>query len=216
MFNFRCRERRRQSSESSATPESQRRSSIDSVGSHSSVPNTDWLRAVENRLKYDSTLSSPDNSITTTENNVYGNVMFEETFKEINLDSKSNCDTNMDSCDSVPNIVIESSRPTLEDNIDIGRSKDLDKSDNVESFEVQNTKDKTVIIENLERRVSEGEKNDATPVWMISPELLALRHNLTFPESTTASPIIRRTHRVCRKFSVDLSKKSYLLSIFLV
>lgn len=205
MFNFRCRERRRQSSESSATPESQRRSSIDSVGSHSSVPNADWLRAVENRLKYDSSLSSPDNSITIIEDNIYGNVVLEENFKEINLDSKINCDTNVDSCDSVPNIVIESSRLTLEDNIDRDRSKD--KSDNVESCGVQNTKDKTVFIENLERRVSEGEKNDATPVWMISPELLALRHNLTFPESTTASPIIRRTHSVCRKFSVDLSKK---------
>jgi hypothetical protein len=39
---------------------------------------------------------------------------------------------------------------------------------------------------------------------MSSPELLALQHNLTFPESATASPIVRRMHR-CRRFSVDLS-----------
>lgn len=45
---------------------------------------------------------------------------------------------------------------------------------------------------------------DDVPPWMSSPELLALQHNLTFPESATASPIVRRTHR-CRQFSVDLS-----------
>lgn len=44
------------------------------------------------------------------------------------------------------------------------------------------------------------------PTWMKSPELLALQHNLTFPESTTASPItVRRAHR-CRRFSVDLAQ----------
>jgi len=45
---------------------------------------------------------------------------------------------------------------------------------------------------------------DEIPPWMSSPELLALQHNLTFPESATASPIVRRMHR-CRRFSVDLS-----------
>lgn len=41
------------------------------------------------------------------------------------------------------------------------------------------------------------------PSWMRSPELLALQHNLTFPESATASPVtLRRAHR-CRRFSVD-------------
>lgn len=49
-------------------------------------------------------------------------------------------------------------------------------------------------------------EDDVAPSWMISPELLALRHNLTFPESATASPIVRRAQRCCRKFSVDLSK----------
>lgn len=48
------------------------------------------------------------------------------------------------------------------------------------------------------------------PAWMISPELLALRHNLTFPESVTNSPVVRRAQRCCRKFSVDLSKCKYV------
>jgi hypothetical protein len=48
---------------------------------------------------------------------------------------------------------------------------------------------------------------DDVPPWMSSPELLALQHNLTFPESATASPIVRRTLR-CRQFSVDLSTET--------
>lgn len=52
------------------------------------------------------------------------------------------------------------------------------------------------------------------PSWMRSPELLALQHNLTFPESATASPVtLRRAHR-CRKFSVDLSEMRSLRLFF--
>lgn len=52
------------------------------------------------------------------------------------------------------------------------------------------------------------------PSWMRSPELLALQHNLTFPESATASPVtLRRTHR-CRRFSVDLSEMRSLRLFF--
>ncbi|XP_033333591.2 TBC1 domain family member 16 [Megalopta genalis] len=52
------------------------------------------------------------------------------------------------------------------------------------------------------------------PTWMRSPELLALQHNLTFPESATASPItLRRAHR-CRRFSVDLSEMRSLRLFF--
>lgn len=61
---------------------------------------------------------------------------------------------------------------------------------------------------------SEEEGCGGTPTWMVSPELLALRHNLTFPESATASPVLRRAHRVCRKFSVDLSKEFYYQSFY--
>lgn len=52
------------------------------------------------------------------------------------------------------------------------------------------------------------------PTWMRSPELLALQHNLTFPESATASPVtLRRAHR-CRRFSVDLSQMRSLRLFF--
>ncbi|KAG7189432.1 hypothetical protein KM043_017134 [Ampulex compressa] len=52
------------------------------------------------------------------------------------------------------------------------------------------------------------------PSWMRSPELLALQHNLTFPESATASPVtLRRAHR-CRRFSVDLSEMRSLRLFF--
>ncbi|XP_015433731.1 PREDICTED: TBC1 domain family member 16-like [Dufourea novaeangliae] len=52
------------------------------------------------------------------------------------------------------------------------------------------------------------------PTWMRSPELLALQHNLTFPESATASPVtLRRAHR-CRRFSVDLSEMRSLRLFF--
>ncbi|KYN28146.1 TBC1 domain family member 16 [Trachymyrmex cornetzi] len=52
------------------------------------------------------------------------------------------------------------------------------------------------------------------PSWMRSPELLALQHNLVFPESATASPVtLRRAHR-CRKFSVDLSEMRSLRLFF--
>ncbi|XP_014611475.1 PREDICTED: TBC1 domain family member 16 [Polistes canadensis] len=56
--------------------------------------------------------------------------------------------------------------------------------------------------------------DEEIPSWMRSPELLALQHNLTFPESATASPVtLRRAHR-CRRFSVDLSEMRSLRLFF--
>ncbi|XP_033221516.1 TBC1 domain family member 16 [Belonocnema kinseyi] len=56
--------------------------------------------------------------------------------------------------------------------------------------------------------------DEEIPAWMRTPELLALQHNLTFPESATASPItLRRAHR-CRRFSVDLSQMRSLRLFF--
>lgn len=52
------------------------------------------------------------------------------------------------------------------------------------------------------------------PSWLRTPELLALQHNLTFPDSANASPVaIRRIHR-CRRFSVDLSQMRSLRLFF--
>lgn len=52
------------------------------------------------------------------------------------------------------------------------------------------------------------------PTWLRTPELLALQHNLTFPESATASPVaVRRAHK-CRRFCVDLSQMRSLRLFF--
>ena len=49
---------------------------------------------------------------------------------------------------------------------------------------------------------------------MRTPELLALQHNLAFPESASASPVaLRRAHR-CRRFSVDLGRMRSLRLFF--
>ncbi|XP_053594980.1 TBC1 domain family member 16 [Microplitis demolitor] len=56
--------------------------------------------------------------------------------------------------------------------------------------------------------------NQDVPNWMRTPELLALQHNLTFPESTTASPIAMRRALQCRRFSVDLSQMRSLRLFF--
>ncbi|XP_036139472.1 TBC1 domain family member 16 isoform X2 [Monomorium pharaonis] len=56
--------------------------------------------------------------------------------------------------------------------------------------------------------------DEEMPSWMRSPELLALQHNLVFPESATASPVtLRRAHR-CRRFSVDLGEMRSLRLFF--
>ncbi|XP_011301366.1 TBC1 domain family member 16 [Fopius arisanus] len=52
------------------------------------------------------------------------------------------------------------------------------------------------------------------PTWMRSPELLALQHNLTFPESATASPVTVRRAHACRRFSVDLGQMRSLRLFF--
>ncbi|XP_054283998.1 TBC1 domain family member 16-like isoform X1 [Macrosteles quadrilineatus] len=155
----RCGDKRRQSTESISTPDSYRHSSADSLESHSSVPNSDWLREIESRLKRGS-LSS-DNSIKSPDEN------------------KPEC------CESVPNIVIDTSPPCSLDSV----------SD----------------TSMCERRMSASKE---MPAWMVSPEVLAQRHNLTFPDSATASPVVRRAYRTCRKFSVDLSEMRSLRLFF--
>lgn len=56
---------------------------------------------------------------------------------------------------------------------------------------------------------------DTNSAWM-TPELLAYKHNLTFPESATSSPIVQRRAMPlkCRRFSVDLSQMRSLRLFF--
>lgn len=59
--------------------------------------------------------------------------------------------------------------------------------------------------------------DETTQPWMTTPELLALQHNLTFPESATASPVLSYMSRMqhkCRRFSVDLSQMRSLRLFF--
>ncbi|CAH0564454.1 unnamed protein product [Brassicogethes aeneus] len=52
--------------------------------------------------------------------------------------------------------------------------------------------------------------------WITTPEFLAQKHNLIFPESTNNSPILpsKRNNHVCRRFSVDLSQMRSLRLFF--
>ncbi|XP_073824758.1 TBC1 domain family member 16 [Musca autumnalis] len=56
--------------------------------------------------------------------------------------------------------------------------------------------------------------DDNNPNWM-TPELLAFKHNLAFPDSANSTPTIRRKSNMkCRRFSVDLSQMRSLRLFF--
>ncbi|XP_075151998.1 TBC1 domain family member 16-like isoform X2 [Haematobia irritans] len=61
---------------------------------------------------------------------------------------------------------------------------------------------------------SEESVSDDNPNWM-TPELLAFKHNLSFPDSACSTPTMRRKsiHK-CRRFSVDLSQMRSLRLFF--
>ncbi|XP_073945112.1 TBC1 domain family member 16-like [Choristoneura fumiferana] len=53
------------------------------------------------------------------------------------------------------------------------------------------------------------------PNWMSTPEFLALKHNLVFPDSVQSSPVPQRRAPIkCRRFSVDLSQMRSLRLFF--
>lgn len=64
------------------------------------------------------------------------------------------------------------------------------------------------------RSLSVSSVDENSPNWM-TPELLAYKHNLSFPESASASPVVtRKTPIKCRRFSVDLSQMRSLRLFF--
>ena len=64
------------------------------------------------------------------------------------------------------------------------------------------------------RTTSVSSVEDVSPNWM-TPELFAYKHNLAFPDSATASPIMtRKIPLKCRRFSVDLSQMRSLRLFF--
>lgn len=66
----------------------------------------------------------------------------------------------------------------------------------------------------LMRTQSISSVDDSTTNWM-TPELLAYKHNLAFPDSVTSSPMLTRNVPMkCRRFSVDLSQMRSLRLFF--
>lgn len=64
------------------------------------------------------------------------------------------------------------------------------------------------------RSLSISSTDESSANWM-TPELLAYKHNLSFPESASASPIVtRKIPLKCRRFSVDLSQMRSLRLFF--
>jgi hypothetical protein len=57
--------------------------------------------------------------------------------------------------------------------------------------------------------------NDSQLNWITTPEFLAQKHNLTFPDSNNCSPVLptKQPHK-CRRFSVDLSQMRSLRLFF--
>ncbi|XP_030025027.1 TBC1 domain family member 16 isoform X2 [Manduca sexta] len=65
------------------------------------------------------------------------------------------------------------------------------------------------------RSLSMSSCDEGNPNWMSTPEFLALKHNLVFPDSVHSSPVPqRRAPMKCRRFSVDLSQMRSLRLFF--
>lgn len=77
-------------------------------------------------------------------------------------------------------------------------------------------KDLTESLEKFSFTRSESiTSSDSQYTWMSTPEFLAQKHNLTFPESANCSPVLptKQPHK-CRRFSVDLSQMRSLRLFF--
>ncbi|KPJ02678.1 TBC1 domain family member 16 [Papilio xuthus] len=65
------------------------------------------------------------------------------------------------------------------------------------------------------RSLSLSSCDECNPNWMSTPEFLALKHNLVFPDSVHSSPVPQRRAPIkCRRFSVDLSQMRSLRLFF--
>ncbi|CAG9584516.1 unnamed protein product [Danaus chrysippus] len=65
------------------------------------------------------------------------------------------------------------------------------------------------------RSLSMSSCDEGNPNWMSTPEFLALKHNLAFPDSIHSSPVPQRRQPLkCRRFSVDLSQMRSLRLFF--
>lgn len=102
---------------------------------------------------------------------------------------------------SMTSVNITLSNPKIE-NLDVPSSSNL-------SSEATNKQ--------IMRSLSTASVDENNSTWMTA-EMYAYKHNLTFPESLTASPIVSRKQNLpsvkCRRFSVDLSQMRSLRLFF--
>lgn len=124
----------------------------------------------------------------------------------LNYDDKNDLEYSTSSEDSdkqeakeIININVEISNPDIEITTTPDSVKDI--NDSLEKFSFSRSESVTS---------SESQCN-----WMSTPEFLAQKHNLAFPESNNCSPILptKQPHK-CRTFSVDLSQMRSLRLFF--
>lgn len=133
-------------------------------------------------------------------------IEFKNTNPFLNYDEKQDTAESISSDESdkqeikeIININVEISNPDIEITSTPDSVKDLTES--VEKFSFSRSESVT--------------SNDSQCNWMLTPEFLAQKHNLAFPDSTSCSPILptKQQHR-CRTFGVDLSQMRSLRLFF--
>lgn len=124
-------------------------------------------------------------------------------------------------------IELKNTNPFLNyDTTDSLSSEDSDKQSTIININVDIANPEIEIVTTPDSVKDPGEKfdfsrsesvtsNDSQLNWITTPEFLAQKHNLMFPESNNCSPILptKQLHK-CRRFSVDLSQMRSLRLFF--
>lgn len=153
--------------------------------------------------------------------------------KQSSLESLASNDSNA-SLERPASIELKSTNPFLNyddkhENIESLSSEDSDKNISIININVEianpdieivttpdSVKDLTESLDRFSFSRSESmTSTDSQLNWMSTPEFLAQKHNLAFPDSATCSPILptKQPHK-CRRFSVDLSQMRSLRLFF--
>lgn len=87
----------------------------------------------------------------------------------------------------------------------------------IENLDVPAQSDEDFTTKHILRSLSVSSVEENNPNWMTA-EMYAYKHNLVFPDSVTASPVVNRKQNQspmkCRRFSVDLSQMRALRLFF--
>ncbi|CRL03218.1 CLUMA_CG016378, isoform A [Clunio marinus] len=88
---------------------------------------------------------------------------------------------------------------------------------NIVNLEVSASPDDDAVKKQIIRSLSVSSADENNPNWMTA-EMYAYKHNLTFPDSVSSSPVVNRKNNQsqmkCRRFSVDLSQMRALRLFF--